>query len=216
MVKPLMKNRFRVLLAISFLSVFPALFADLSMVVSSSGYIYHDSKDLPENKCGLLLGTSKYRSGGGVNPYFKNRIEAAVKLFRSGKIEYIIASGDNSEKYYNEPKLMRKELIGMGVPAGKIVLDFAGFRTLDSVVRAKHVFGQDSITVISQRFHLERAIYLGRKNNLQISGFVAESPFEAGYIKVRVREVLARTKAYMDIHILKKQPKFLGEKVSVP
>ena len=100
---------------------------------------------------------------GNNNLYFDYRILAAVELYKAGKIKYILISGDNRKKDYNEPEEMKKALIQKGVPAKFIYLDYAGFRTLDSVVRAKEVFGQNQLTIISQRFHNERAIYLAEK-----------------------------------------------------
>jgi SanA protein len=108
---------------------------------------------------GLVLGTSQYLKNGYLNWYFKYRIEATVELYKKGKIDFILVSGDNSHKNYDEPTAFKNELIKRGIPADQIYLDYAGFRTLDSVVRAKEIFGQTSITIISQKFHNERAIY---------------------------------------------------------
>src|SRR5699024_6999105 len=110
-------------------------------------------EEIPQNKVGLLLGTSQYLKGGGVNPFFKYRIEAAVELYNHGKIDFILVSGDNKHSSYNEPRDFKQALITAGIPDDKIILDYAGFRTLDSVIRANKVFGQDSITIISQQFH---------------------------------------------------------------
>lgn len=191
------------------------IFPDIYITVYSSVYIFNDVKDVPRNKCGLLLGTSKYRPEGGVNPYFKDRLDAAAELYKSGKIEFIIASGDNSEKYYNEPKVMINSLIERGVPADKIFPDYAGFRTLDSVVRARDVFGQNSITLISQKFHNERGIYIGRKHGMDVVGFNASDSYEPGSIKIRIREVFARMKAFIDIHIIEETPRYLGDKIEI-
>ena len=126
----------------------------------TSEKIYTQVNKIPPNKVGLLLGTSKYLSSGHINLYYKYRIEAVTKLYRSGKIKFILISGDNGSKSYNEPELMKQDLIENGIPTSKIFLDYAGFRTLDSVLRAQKIFGQNSFTVISQEFHNERALYL--------------------------------------------------------
>jgi len=191
------------------------IFPDIYITVYSSVYVFNDLQDLPPNKCGLLLGTSKYRPEGGINPYFKDRLDAAAELYKSGKIEYIIASGDNSEKYYNEPKVMINSLIERGVPSDKIIPDYAGFRTLDSVVRARDVFGQNSITLISQKFHNERGIYIGRKHGMNVVGYNASDSYEPGSLKIRIREVFARMKAFIDIHIIDETPKYLGDKIEI-
>lgn len=188
---------------------------DIYITIYSSVHIYNDINKVPFNKCGLLLGTSKYRPEGGVNPYFTQRLDAAAQLYKSGKVEYIIASGDNSEIYYNEPKVMIASLVERGVTENKIFPDYAGFRTLDSVVRARDVFGQNSITLISQKFHNERGVYIGRKHGMDVAGFNAADNYEPGSIKIRIREVFARIKALIDIHIIKETPKFLGDKINI-
>src|SRR5690554_8217064 len=110
------------------------------------------------NKVGLLLGTAKYYKDGGVNLYFKYRIDAAVELYNSRKIDFILVSGDNSSMQYNEPMTFKNELVKRGIPEEVIFLDYAGFRTLDSVIRAIEIFGQANFTFISQKFQNEREI----------------------------------------------------------
>ena len=182
----------------------------------SAPYIFDEWNKLPENKCGLLPGTSKYKVKGGINPYFSERLDAAAMLYHAGKIKNIIASGDNSELNYNEPRTMMAALRDRGVPAENIFLDYAGFRTLDSIVRAREIFGQDSITVISQRFHNERAVYIGRVYGIMVTGFNADDDEDQSGVLVRLREVFARFKAFLDVKIIKEQPKFLGEKILIP
>lgn len=171
--------------------------------------------ELPNTKVALVLGTSEYLVGGGKNLYFTYRIEAAYQLYEAGKCTYFLVSGDNSNKNYNEPKRMRDALIEKGIPNEHIILDYAGFRTLDSVVRAKKVFGQDSILVVSQRFHNERAIYLAKHNKLYAFGYNAKDVKDYAGFKTHVREYLARVKMMLDLYILQTEPKFLGEKVEV-
>lgn len=175
---------------------------------------FSEASEIKKNKVGLVLGTSKYVKGGRINLYFKYRIDATVELFQKGKIDFVLVSGDNGSKYYNEPTDFKKELIKRGIPAHKIFLDYAGFRTLDSMVRAKEVFGQTSITVISQQFHNERAIYLAEKNGLAAVGFNAKDVGGKNGLKTNVREYFARTKAFIDV-LLGIEPKFLGEKIEI-
>jgi len=182
----------------------------------SAPYIFDEWNKLPENKCGLLLGTSKYKIKGGINPYFSERLDAAAMLFHSGKIKFIIASGDNSELNYNEPRTMMAGLKDRGIPAENIFLDYAGFRTLDSIVRSREIFGQDSITVISQRFHNERAVYIGRVYGITVTGYNADDNEDPSGMMVRLREVFARFKAFIDVKIIMEQPKFLGDKIIIP
>ena len=132
---------------------------------------YNQVQGIPKNKVGLVLGTSKYLSNGARNLFFKYRIDGAVELYEAGKIEYVLVSGDNKQSSYNEPRDMFNELVKRGIPSNKIVLDYAGFRTLDSVLRAHKVFGQKAFTIITQQFHNERAIFIGVKKGLDVIGY---------------------------------------------
>lgn len=164
---------------------------------------------------GLLLGTSKYTTFNTVNLFYKYRLDAAVKLYKSGKICNVLVSGDNRHKSYNEPQTFYNDLVQRGVEPHHIYLDYAGFRTLDSVVRAKKVFKQDSILLISQQFHNERALFLADKLGIKANAFHAQSVDFGFSPKVYVREKLARVKAFMDVYILNTQPKFLGEEITI-
>jgi len=182
--------------------------------IRTAPYIYDDIENIPENEVGLLLGTSKYSLYGGENLFYRNRIEAAVKLYENSKIRYIIVSGDNSSEEYNEPVNMKNDLLEKGVAEENIILDYAGFRTLDSVVRSKEVFGQEEITVISQKFHNERAIFIAMSRGIDATAYNAKSVgFKYG-LKTQIREYFARVKMLLDI-VVNKQPKFLGEKILI-
>lgn len=178
---------------------------------------YIDLEKIPQNGVGLLLGTSKYNKFGGINLYFNYRIEAAVQLFRNGKIKHIIVSGDNRKIEYNEPREMRRALIKRGVPDSCITMDYAGFRTLDSVVRSKKVFGQSKITIISQKFHCERALFIANFHKIEAIAFCAEDVPENYSYYTQIREYLAKTKAVLDLYVFNIMPKFLGkeEKIKV-
>lgn len=181
---------------------------------SANNHTYSSLKDIPKNRVGLILGTAKYLRQGGLNPYFQYRIDAAVRLFHSGKIEFILVSGDNSHRSYNEPIAFQKELIKRGVPRERIFLDYAGFSTLDSVIRAKEIFGQARFTIISQKFQNERAIYLANKHGIDAVGFNAKDLMGRRALKVKSREYLARTKAVLDV-LIGSTPKFLGDPISI-
>ena len=168
---------------------------------------------LPTNEVGLVLGTSKFLPGRRPNAYYSQRIAAALMLYKAGKVQFLLVSGDNRSSRYNEPMTMKKDLVAGGVPKEKVFCDFAGFRTLDSVVRAKEVFGQSKLTVISQRFHNERAVYLARANGIDAVGFDAANRALTG--RTLLRESLARVQAVLDVHVRHKRPKFLGERISI-
>lgn len=166
------------------------------------------------NRAGLLLGTSRTVRSGRPNAYFYNRVDAAAALYHAGKVEYLVISGDNGRKGYNEPQDMKEALVGRGVPAEAIYLDYAGFRTYDSVVRMEKIFGQESFTVISQEFHNRRAVYIAQALGLDAVGYNAADVAAYAGMKTRLREKLARVRMFMDLWT-GKTPKFLGEPVEI-
>ena len=172
--------------------------------------VYNNINTIPKNKVGLLLGCGKYTANGNINLFYKYRIDAAVQLFNAKKIEYILVSGDNSRKDYDEPSDFKTDLVAQGIPENKIILDYAGFRTLDSIIRAKEIFGQTSLTLISQKFHNQRAIYIANHFNIEAVGFNAKDIYN-----IHFREYLARSKASLDL-VFNVQPKFLGKQIIIP
>lgn len=190
-------------------------YANMLPVWASRGRLFNDTDTLPAAKVGLVFGTTdSYK--GRENRYFRYRIDAAVKVWNAGKVETLIVSGDNRSKYYNEPEKMKAALVEEGVPKDRIVCDYAGLRTFDSVVRAKEIFGADTVLVISQRFQNERALYLAQAHGMEAYGFNAEDvEIRAGF-KTRVREVGARVKMWLDVNFLDTKPTHLGDKVEMP
>ena len=171
--------------------------------------------DVPYRRVGLLLGTSPYTKEGRPNLYFKYRIEACAELYRSGKISKVLVSGDNHRKDYDEPTEMKQALIAAGVQDSDIVLDYAGFRTYDSMVRAKKVFGQDSVTVISQEWHNERAIYIAHHIGLDAIAYNAKDVvLRSTKVKLAIREYFARVKMAVDL-LFEHDPHFLGEPIVI-
>ena len=185
--------------------------------ISSSAFWCHDNvNEVPYHKVGLLLGTSPQQAPGIPNAYFTSRIEAAAELYRHKKIDFILASGDNRAMSYNEPREMRRALVKAGVPKERIILDFAGIRTLDSVLRAKSVFMLQDFTVISQGFHNERAIFIAQNAGIKADGFNAIEPgTDFSYLKVRAREFFARIKCVLDIYFLETGPHFYGPHINI-
>ena len=180
---------------------------------ATTGMIYMNVDDVPARKYGLLLGTSPGAQNS--NLFFNTRIEAAKILYEKGKIEYIIVSGDNSTSSYNEPLYMKTELERRGVATDKIVMDYAGFRTLDSVLRAKEIFSlTDDITIISQPFHLERALFLAKFHKINAIGFGAADVSLSYGLQTYIREIGARWLAMYDA-IRGTQATVLGEKVEI-
>ncbi|MDJ0836630.1 MAG: ElyC/SanA/YdcF family protein [Acidobacteriota bacterium] len=189
---------------------------NLWMTQTTKAGIYNQTDDIPFNRVGLVLGTSPWLRGGGSNPFFVHRIEAATALYKAGKVTHLVVSGDNRHHSYNEPQMMKNALQKRGIPAHAVTLDYAGFRTLDSVVRLHKIFGQKQFTVVSQRDHCYRAVFIARHHGLEATGFAAaDAPF-AKSLRVRSREVLARVKAILDLYILDKQPHHMGDPILIP
>ncbi|WP_294232948.1 ElyC/SanA/YdcF family protein [uncultured Chryseobacterium sp.] len=209
------KNILKIFLLLFVAGIIFIAWANYSMKRNTDAYISDLIADLPNTKTALLLGTGKNLDNGQSNAYFYNRMRAAADLFKSGKIQYLIVSGDNSRKDYNEPEDMQQALLKYGVPENKIFLDFAGFRTLDSVVRAKEIFGQKKLIIVSQKFHNERAVFLAREHGIGAYGYNAPDVNKYAGFKTNVREYLAKTKAYLDL-ITGVEPKFGGKKIQIP
>ncbi|SDC24519.1 SanA protein [Williamwhitmania taraxaci] len=190
------------------------LYANSCIERSTKPYIYSNVHDVPYNSVGLLLGTNKLLRSGKPNQYFAYRIAATVELYKAGKVSNIVISGDNSTKGYNEPQDMKEALLAAGIPCERIYLDFAGFRTFDSVVRMNKIFGQSSFTIISQQFHNQRAIYIAKFFGLNASGYSAKDVDAYNGFKTQLREKFARVKVMLDLYF-GKEPKFLGERIPI-
>ncbi len=212
--RKLRKRIIRITLVLAVLCILTALIGNWRVYNIAQGKTFTSADEIPFNKVGLVLGTSKFTRNGNINMYFEYRIRATIQLYKSGKIKYILVSGDNGNKNYDEPTAFKNELISRGILAEKIYLDYAGFRTLDSVIRAHAIFGQSSFTIISQKFHNERAIYLAEKKGLNVFGYNVEDVTTNAGMKTKVREFFARTKAFLDI-LFGVGPKFYGEKITI-
>ncbi|TDQ27711.1 SanA/YdcF family protein [Tenacibaculum caenipelagi] len=209
------RKKVAVLFLISCLLIITSIYVSNKVIINNAeGKLFYNIENIPKNKVGLLLGTVKYLSDGRVNLYYQFRLDAAVELYKAKRIDFIVVSGDNGSKGYDEPTDFKKDLITAGVPEDKIFLDYAGFRTLDSVVRVKEIFGQTSVTIISQQFHNERALYLANHYYIKAIGFNAKGVSGKKAIKVQLREYLARVKVFVDI-LFNIKPKFLGKPVEI-
>ncbi|MFP4484223.1 MAG: vancomycin high temperature exclusion protein [Spirochaetaceae bacterium] len=193
--------------------VIVVVYANTTIPSEAGDWIYTDPGALPRNRVGLILGTSHYLTSGEPNPYFEHRIAAATRLYELGKIDFVLASGDNAHPSYNEPQRMKEALTARGIASDAIFLDYAGFSTLDSVIRTHEVFGQDSFTIITQGFHAARAIYIARYRGMDAVAYTAENVTGPVGLNTTIREYFARVKALIDVHILRTQPRFLGERI---
>lgn len=215
LMKKVLKNKlFRWLLAVFILALTGVGLCNYWVISSTKDQIFKDIQAVPFRKVGIVLGTNKSWRGEE-NPFFKFRIEAAAALFKAGKIKHIIVSGDNHLSYYDEPKDMKDALVKLGVPDSCITLDYAGFRTFDSMIRCKEVFGQDSITVISQEFHNQRALFIANYYKMTAVAFDAKDVSKTFAFETTVREYFAKCKAVLDLYVFHSEPHFLGDKIKI-
>ncbi|MBO6212656.1 SanA protein [Algoriella xinjiangensis] len=212
------KKNFKKLVIYSFLFALICLlfttYANYKIEHSTAEYVTSDVQKLPKTKVAVVLGTAPNLVGGYQNYYFVYRIDAAAELYKSGKVTHFILSGDHGRKNYNEPEMMKLALIEKGVPANVIYLDYAGFRTLDSMIRAKEIFGQNEFIVVSQEFHNQRAVYIARQNGINAYGYNAKDVNKQAGLKTNIREYFARAKVFID-DWFGVNPKFLGEKIEI-
>ena len=186
----------------------------MTIEITSRPYVHDDLSDVPEMKVALVPGTTRYLRGGQENLYFKYRIDAAERLYEAGKVSHFLISGDHGTKEYNEPQDMLNALTERGIPESVITLDYAGFDTYDSMIRAKEVFGQDEFIVVTQEFQNERGVYIAQKFGINAHGFNAQDVSQYGGFLSKMRELLARVKAFVEVKI-GKQPTFLGDPIEI-
>lgn len=210
----ILKRVFFGLFIIILLVMATALGLDRWISWRTAPFIYEDVASLPHRQVGVVLGTAKYYRTGVINQYYLYRIQGALNAYNSGKVNYLLLSGDNALQSYNEPMTMRRDLIKAGVDPSDIVLDYAGFRTLDSIVRTRKVFDTNDFIIITQRFHCERALYIAQHLGIQAQCYAVPSP--KNMLSVRFREVGARLGALADLYLMKREPRFLGPLVPIP
>lgn len=210
-----LKRRWKLLAALSLLAIVPPFAADTYVAAVAEDHVYHSIDKVPPRRVALVLGTAKYAPSGNINLFYKRRLQAALDLYESGIVTRILVSGDNSREEYDEPTFMMEDLVALGVPEEHIQRDFAGLRTLDSVIRASKVFQLDGFVAVSQEFHCLRAVYLAREAGLDAVGYCAQDVGGATGLKIRLREVAARMMAVVDIRVLNKQPKHLGDPIEI-
>lgn len=209
-------KRFMLLVFFLLVALFAFIWnANYAAIRAGKGILFDRVEDVPHQRVGLVFGCSE-RLGSRENLYFKYRIQAAAELWKAGKVDCLIVSGDNREMYYNEPVAMRKALVKAGVPFKKIACDYAGLRTLDSVVRAKKIFGLSELTLISQRFQNERAAYIAKANGMKVVGYNAQDVEGDSGRAIKDREVFARVKMWLDVNVTDEQPRHLGDPVALP
>ncbi|MGB7755735.1 MAG: ElyC/SanA/YdcF family protein [Salinisphaera sp.] len=177
---------------------------------STRDRIYDDTARLPIYDFALVLGTSPYTHTGNPNALFSNRMKAAARLYHEGRVRHLLVSGANPSRAYNEPRKMYQALRRRGVPDSAITLDYAGFRTLDSIVRAERIFGLRAFVIVSQRYHEYRALFLAQHEGIEAVGYTWPAEDRRQPLRTEAREYLARIKAVLDLYVLHTRPRFLG------
>jgi SanA protein len=201
-----LKWSIKMTVAVVFTTSVIVLICNWWVVYNTRDQIYFDITELPTNDVGLVLGTSKFVRTGKENLFFRYRMEATARLWKEGKVKYLILSGNNDSEYYNEPVDMQRALIKLGVPKSVMTLDYAGYRTFDSVVRCKDVFNQEKITIISQNFHNARALFIGNHEGIEAIAFAAQDVPDGYSFRTLIREYLARPYALLDVYVIRPQP----------
>jgi SanA protein len=175
--------------------------------------IYSPGQTIPANRVAIVLGAGLWRDGSPT-PVLYDRVATAVDLYQAGLIKKLLMSGDNPVVGYNEPEAMRQLALRLGVPDEDIVLDYAGRRTYDSCYRAKEIFALEQALIVTQRFHLNRALYLCESLGIQAIGVAADRQTYRYHNWWQLREVAATVNAWLDIHLLRPQP-VLGQKLPI-
>lgn len=200
------KRAVKIGVAVGFAGAVAMLICNWWVVYDTRDQTYFNIDRLPANEVGLVLGTSKFVASGKENLFFRYRMEATARLWKAGKIKYLILSGNNDSEYYNEPADMQRALAKLGVPVSVMTLDYAGYRTFDSVLRCKEVFNQEKITIISQNFHNARALFIGNHEGMEAIAFAAQDVPNGYSLRTLIREYLARPYAVLDVYWLRPQP----------
>lgn len=199
-----MTKRLKIIGIFCLLCITAILICDISVANNAEGRLYDNVDSIPHRKVGVILGTSPISTWNGRrNYYFDHRIKAGAELYEAGKVDWLVVSGGdyrNTENGYDEPIAMRDSLIKQGVDSTRIVLDYDGTRTLNSIAKIRDVYCQDSITIISQKYHNERALYQAKYLGIDAIAFNAITPGRyTSWWRNRGREVLARVKMFIDI-----------------
>ena len=165
---------------------------------------------------GIVFGTSHGLVGGGSNPHYQARLDTAAQLYRLRRVSNLLLSGDNRTRYYNEPMTMWRDLRARNVPQEFMTLDYAGFSTFDTLVRAHKVFGVDEAVLVTQPWHLPRALFIADALGLEAVGCPAISERQPPGLKLMLREWLARAATVGDLYLWGRKPRFLGPQESLP
>ncbi|MBN2351258.1 MAG: YdcF family protein [Spirochaetales bacterium] len=211
---PLKKTKLLVVLAAGLACVFlGSVLINAVVSASARGRITSPAEARPARAI-LLLGAKVYPDGR-VSAVVEDRVRTAAEVYRAGKSKKILVSGDHGTNYYDEVDAIRKRLTAAGIPEEDIFLDHAGFNTYDSLYRARSVFGADSLIVVTQRFHIARALFLADRFGIRAEGVAADRRTYRDEARNELREFLARVAAFFNAVVFRPRPKFLGPPIDL-
>lgn len=206
----LLKGLLKALFAGLLLLVIGVVVINLWILQKTHARIEHEVPLCATQPVGLVFGTAQWLREGGANPYYQARMETSAELLRLHRVQHLLLSGDNRTRYYNEPISMWRSLRHRNVSDAHMTLDYAGFSTFDSVVRAKEVFGADRLMLISQGWHLPRALFIAEVLGIEATGCAVPDDGVEGEWRLRLREWLARAATFGDLYVWGRKPYFLG------
>ncbi|TDO77343.1 SanA protein [Flavobacterium chryseum] len=207
-----MKKYFKIALYLAIIGLAAIIAVNYYVKSSTKKNIYYSLKKFPKNDVGIIFGAGI--NGDQPSKYLKDRLDAGILLYNSKRINKILLSGDNGSNEYDELTVMKNYCFSHGVDTTKIFIDYAGFDTYSTMYRAKHIFNIKKATLISQKYHLNRAIYIGQKLGIKSVGFPANSGEYRGYQYVTFREYLSIFKSFFDV-LRNREPHFLGHQIDI-
>ncbi|MFA6252547.1 MAG: ElyC/SanA/YdcF family protein [Candidatus Paceibacterota bacterium] len=207
-IKAFIKKTGKIILVFLLVLLAIIVWANYAVRSESDGYIYQDMEKMESAQAALILGAS-VKPNKEMSDVFRDRVDTAIKLYNQKKVSKIIISGDHGKKYYDEVSAAKKYILEKGIPPEDVFLDHAGFDTYDSIYRAKYIFRANSVIIVTQNFHLPRAVFIARKLGLNAKGMSSDLHNYSGILLMKNREIFANVKAYFDI-TLNEKPQFLG------
>ncbi|QYS87770.1 YdcF family protein [Flavobacterium oreochromis] len=206
------KKHLKKIILITLIGIISSIGVNSYVKKVTNSLIYNSSKNLPTTSAGIIFGAGI--KGDKPSKYLKDRLDAGIRLYRSKKINKILLSGDNGREEYDELTVMKTYCYQHGVDTTKIYLDYAGFDTYSTMSRAKTIFKINQAILISQKYHLNRAIFIGNKLGVKSVGYSADNGQYKGYNYARFREYFSRLKAFIDV-LRNRKPKFLGTQIPI-
>lgn len=207
-----MKKYFRIFLYLVIIGLIAIIAVNYYVRSSTKNKIYYTVKKFPKNDVGIIFGAGI--NGNQPSKYLKDRLDAGILLYKMKRINKILLSGDNGRDEYDELTVMKNYCYNHGVDTTKIFVDYAGFDTYSTMYRAKHIFKIKKATLISQEYHLNRAIYIGQKLGIKSAGYSANSGEYHGYKYVCFREYGSIFKSFFDV-LRNREPRFLGTPINI-